>query len=148
MGGSPAFVGVLLAGPASRSWRARSRCLAAGCSRASLFTPELKSAEMHVECNVDKELKVVGIQKDGKKIGCILWFCGERPGNSLDRKLVDIRIKDLDIEDPVYVDMLTGNVHDLSGIIVKNKREAGSLGFNGLPLWDKRITFSEKILPK
>lgn len=110
----------------------------------SLFTPELKSAEMHVECNVDKELKVVGIEKEGKKIGCILWFCGERPGNSLERKLVDIRIKDLDIEDPVYVDMLTGNVHDLSGIIVKNKREVGSLGFNGLPLWDSPVVVIDR----
>ena len=40
--------------------------------------------------------------------------------------------------------MLTGNVHDLSGIIVKNKREAGSLGFNGLPLWDSPVVVIDR----
>jgi hypothetical protein len=45
---------------------------------------------------------------------------------------------------PVYVAMLTGNVHDLSGILTKNKRETGVLGFNGLPLWDCPVVVIDK----
>jgi hypothetical protein len=111
----------------------------------SLFTPELKAVDgVRAECGVDKEMMVVGIGKDGKKVGCMLWFCGERPTASLERKLVDISLSGLELKDPVYVDMLTGMVHDIKGIIASGKREKGCMSFSGLPLWDSPIVIIER----
>ena len=111
----------------------------------SLFTPELKASEgVRAECTVDKEMMVVGIEKGGKKVGCMLWFCGERPTASLERKLVDIRLSGLELKDPVYVDMLTGLVHDIQGITTSGKREKGGISFSGLPLWDSPVVIIER----
>ena len=74
----------------------------------------------------------------------MLWFCGERPTDSLERKLVDIRLSGLELKDPVYVDMLTGLVHDIQGITTSGKREKGGISFSGLPLWDSPVVIIER----
>ena len=49
----------------------------------------------------------------GKTVGVMLWLCGDRPTSSLERRLLDISLTGITFEDPVYVDMLTGLVHEI-----------------------------------
>ena len=106
----------------------------------SIFTPELTVAEavkVTVSGNVD--YCSTGICKDGKNIGSLLWLCGDRPSDTLERRLFDVRISGADIKDPVYVDLVSGYVHSL-----KVQRNAGTIGLEDLPLWDAPVLIIDR----
>ena len=49
------------------------------------------------------------------------------------------------MEDPVYVDMLTGLVHDLKGIQDNpSHNDPGITRFKGFPLWDSPVLIIER----
>ena len=53
---------------------------------------------------------------------------------SLDRQLLDVRLRGVQMEDPVYVDLVSGYVHELAF-----DRAAEIIGFSSLPLWDAPV---------
>jgi len=106
----------------------------------SIFTPELSATdEVKASVSGNREFFCTGIRKDGKNIGCLLWLCGERPSDSLERTLLDVRIKGAEITDPVYVDLVSGYVHSLTF-----DRAAGTLGLKALPLWDAPVLIIDR----
>lgn len=114
----------------------------------SIFTPELSATDaVKVSVDSNKEYFTTGISKDGQNIGFLVWNCGERPGSSLERQLVDVRVKGAEFKDPVYVDLLSGYVHELAF-----DSTHGSTGFKELPLWDSPVLVIERsvieIAPK
>lgn len=68
-----------------------------------------------------------------------IWLCGDRPSDSLERALLDVRIKGTEITDPVYVDLVSGYVHSLAF-----DRAAGALGLKALPLWDAPVLIIDR----
>lgn len=101
----------------------------------SIFTPELSATdEVKVSVSGGKECFSTGIAKDGKNIGFLVWLCGERPCDSLDRQLLDVRVCGAQMEDPVYVDLVSGFVHS-----IKVDRAAGTLEIKDMPLWDAPV---------
>ena len=114
----------------------------------SVFSPDMGVTDaVKAACDIPSPVTSFGLTKDGKPVGIMLWLSGDRPSRSLERRLCDIRIN-LDMEDPVYVDMLTGYVHDLKGCL--NDREAfrgegkGYTGFKDFPLWDSPVLVVER----
>ena len=57
--------------------------------------------------------------------------------------MVDVVVEGLELKEPVYVDVLTGTVHDLKPIL-KGVRGGGAMEFKGLPLWDCPVVIMEK----
>lgn len=111
----------------------------------SVFTPDLKTGgPAPVECSLNAATTAFYIEKYGKKVGFMLWLSGERPGSSLERRLADVRIDGLKLKDPVYVDMLTGMVHDLSSILSPSRATTPEVGFKGLPVWDCPVIVIER----
>jgi len=109
----------------------------------SLFTPDMKSVEgVQVAGPANTQITSFGLEKAGKKVGCMLWLSASRPSSSLERHLMDIDITGLDLKDPVYVDMLTGLVHEIKGLILYNK--GGKLGMKDLPVWDCPVVIMER----
>ena len=109
----------------------------------SLFTPDMKAADgVLVSGPMKTQITSFGLEKGGKKIGCMLWISGDRPSSSLDRRCMDIGISGVEFKDPVYVDMLTGFVHDLKGLTLYNGD--GRIGFKDLPLWDCPVVIVER----
>ena len=72
----------------------------------------------------------------------MLWISGEKPSCSLERTMADITVRGMQFWDPVYVDMFTGYVHDLSAV-VKNVR-GGARIFQDVPIWDSPILIINK----
>lgn len=109
----------------------------------SVFTPDMEITDkVMVLSQYNVELTSYGLQKDGKPVGCMLWLSGERPSDSLERTMIDINITGVYFQKPVYVDMLTGYVHDLRSIA---RRLAGvSVDLNDLPVWDSPILIIDK----
>ena len=105
---------------------------------------ELKHTAFH-----NREIQSVGLaNKSGEIVGAMLWFSDLVPTNSLDKENVSIVLHNFAVEDMVYVEPITGFVHDLSSIITRGANEvdiaegangAGNLRCAGLPLWDAPI---------
>ena len=72
----------------------------------------------------------------------MLWISGERPSDSLERKNIDINMTGINFKEPVYVDMLTGYVHDLKA--VARRLGAVTVDFNDLPVLDSPVLIVEK----
>ena len=90
--------------------------------------------------SLHEDISLVGVKKVGKTVGFMIWLSGEEPTSSLDRSLVDITLKGAILSDPVYVDMVTGNVHELKGL---EKRFDG-MRLNHFPIWDAPIYIVER----
>lgn len=111
----------------------------------SIFTYNVKSAGcLDVECKAPKDILCFGLKKDGKVIGFALWFTGERPGDSLERELVNLTVKCPDFSNPVYVDMITGTVYDITGCTFKNWSYDGKLSLSHLPVWDSPMVVIDR----
>ena len=111
----------------------------------SVFTPDMKATEsVKALCETEEHVISFGLEKDGKPVGCMLWMDGERPTSSLERKLRQVQVEGLVMQEPVYVDMLTGLVHDLEGIAEKYSGTDPMTSFKELPVWDCPVVIIEK----
>lgn len=109
----------------------------------SVFTPDMKSThDVRVSAPDEVELSSYGLCKGGSDVGCVLWLSDKRPGSSLKRQPMDITVEGMAFVDPVYVDMLTGKVHDLSGL--KKKVRGAKTVFKKLPVWDSPVLIIER----
>lgn len=109
----------------------------------NIFTPDMKATDQVKVIGLDGlKLSSYGLQKDGKNVGCMLWISSSRPTSSLDRVQTDIDVAGMQFEDPVYVDVLTGLVHDIKDLI--EKKEGDSVTFKDLPIWDCPVVILEK----
>ena len=93
------------------------------------------------KASTNDKITSFGIEKNGKTIGYMLWFSGDRPDNDIDRELVDLTIDGAVLEDPVYVDMVSGYVHDMSRNCVQSE---DGLKLTGLPMWDAPVLIIER----
>lgn len=94
--------------------------------------------ELKVSSSCGHKIKAVGLKKDGKVVGCMLYFCEEMPTSSLERTNVALTVDGAALQDPVYVDMVTGKVHNLGGNFLCDK-DNGRMEFYRLPLWDAPV---------
>lgn len=109
----------------------------------SVFTPEMKATdEVTVTGPENLQLSSYGISRNGRNVGCLLWVSGNRPTSLLERVPKDISVSGMQFEDPVYVDMLTGFVHDMKD--VEKEVKDGSVCFKGLPVWDSPVLVIER----
>lgn len=109
----------------------------------SIFTPDY-SADKRVRltaCNSDLPMQVTGVQKEGRAVGVIVYVGGEKPSDSLERRLFNISLEGVQLEDPVYVDLLTGYVHELSDRV---KVQGDGVDIKALPLWDCPVLIMER----
>lgn len=57
--------------------------------------------------------KIVGLEKDGKRIGAMLYFSDEVPSSSLEWTGCKVTLKGLSLQEPVLVEPITGKVYAL-----------------------------------
>ena len=111
----------------------------------SVFTPEWDvTDEVLVNCDTPSSVSAYGLKKDGRTVGCMLWLSGERPSRSLERSLCDIRLCGIEMKDPVYVDMLTGFIHELKGTRNNHYNDYRTTAFKDFPLWDSPVLIVER----
>lgn len=88
----------------------------------------------------DKTLTAVGLVKDGRKVGVMLWVSGSIPGDALNQETVKVTFKDVELDDPVWVESLTGRVCELGGFSSRK----GDLIISNLPVWDSPVFVIER----
>lgn len=90
--------------------------------------------------NSKKDISCVSILHDGNKVGAMLWFSGEKPTNDMSKDRIKIRIKNIRIEDPVYVDPITGRIYKLK----RFKNTGNGFVLKSLPVWDSPVIVIDK----
>ncbi len=111
----------------------------------SLLTDDLHAVELKYNAHCDREVKCVGIaNKENEVIGAMMWYSDLVPTDQLDKDNVSITIYDFQVEDFVYVEPITGYVHDLKPLLSRGATDGGKVRFGGLPLWDSPILLMKK----
>lgn len=114
----------------------------------SLFTSEIKpDTSITVTSSCGRKIQCVGLSKNGKSIGCALWFGDRKPSGDLVRENVSLAIHGLKMDRPniVYVDLLNGCVHSIPELdYIKGALSETSTTFSELPLWDSPIVIINK----
>ena len=106
---------------------------------ASILTPEF-SADNSLVASSDVSLDIVGLVKEGKKVGAMVWMNGSIPGDEIVQHRHDVVIEGLSLTDPVWVEPITGRICELASF----KNTAKGLVLKGLPVWDSQIFVIER----
>lgn len=93
----------------------------------------------------DRRLSVYGYRhkRTGKQIYTV-WNGENVPGNSNDLSLQDITLTNVNIDQPVWVDVITGGVHEIPAAQVT--RKGASVTFRGIPVYDAPILIADRQL--
>ena len=96
--------------------------------------------DIAVKSKAEKPLSAVSICRNGKSVGAMLWYSGEKMTKGLSKEKIDLLFEGLNLSDPVYVDPMTGRIYKL-GKFRNTKR-----GFvaKKLPVWDSPIMVIER----
>ncbi len=113
-----------------------------------LITGDIRPTDaLSVESSCARTIKCVGLERDGKVVGCALWFGDRIPDSSLEREAVSLKINGLDVtkHNLVYVDMLSGNVHSLrTALRGYGIAEKDAFCIPSLPLWDCPVVLIDR----
>lgn len=111
----------------------------------SVLTDDLHAVDLKFVAHGDREIKCIGLaNKEGEVIGAMLWYSDYNPTDQLDKDNVSMTIYDFDVPSLVYVEPITGYVHDLRSVITRGGKEGGNVRFSGLPMWDSPIFVIKK----
>lgn len=115
---------------------------------AALLTPDILVDEtITVKAETQRQMNVTGLKdKEGNKLGVMLYFDGNPPTDSMERTLCNIVVQGMSFEDPVYVEPITGKVLQLP-------KDRGcdlvdSMKFYDFPIWDAPVFIMEKSAVK
>lgn len=109
---------------------------------AGFFDDAVKAVgELAYETNATRTLTVAGFKKAGTPVA-LVWFSDQIPSDELKWNPVDLTIKNVKFQDPVYVEMITGKVYELSK--GKVKVAGGNSQFPQLPVWDSPMMIAER----
>ena len=106
---------------------------------ASILTPEY-SADNTLKATSDVVLDVIGLVKDGRKVGAMVWINGSIPNDEIVQTEHDVVIEGLHLKDPVWVEPITGRVCELDSF----KNTSKGLVLKKLPVWDSQIFIIER----
>ncbi|TWT84995.1 hypothetical protein CA13_64770 [Planctomycetes bacterium CA13] len=93
------------------------------------------------ESTSPRKLTVAGFQKAGTSVA-LMWYSGEIPSDELAWDNVDVTVKGVAFQDPVYVEMITGKVFELDQNAWNS--EGGNTTCTQLPVWDSPMMLVER----
>ena len=116
---------------------------------ASLLTDDLHAVELKFDAHCNHEVRGYGIaNKNNEIIGAMLWFSDRTPTDQLEKENISVVLHDFSIKDLVYVEPITGMVHNLRPVVTRGSNEGGKIRLSGLPMWDSPIFLMSKSVLK
>jgi hypothetical protein len=99
-------------------------------------------SEFNFNSTNNESLSVFGYQHQPTRTSLVtLWLDGQNVNNSFDTTPVTITIENMDFKNPVWVDLMTGNIYE----IPKSKwSKSGSKYTFNIPLYDSPVLIAEK----
>ncbi len=93
------------------------------------------------EADLPRKLTIAGFEKAGTSV-VLLWYNDRIPSDDLAWDPVDVTVKSVAFQDPVYVEMITGKVFELDKSAWKS--EGGNTKLAQLPMWDSPMMLAER----
>lgn len=93
------------------------------------------------ESDSPRTLTVAGFEKAGTSV-VLLWYSDKVPSDELSWDKVDLTVKGVTFQDPVYVEMITGKVFEIDKSAWKSAD--GDTAFTQLPVWDSPMMLAER----
>lgn len=95
--------------------------------------------------NTDRSLAVYGYRHTTSKLNVFsIWQDEAIPGNSEEKKNLSFTFTNASFENPVYVDIITGNVHEIPAN--QWSRNGTKYTFRNIPVYDGPILIADKSL--
>ncbi len=107
----------------------------------NLLPDAVRPAEVSFTASPREPLKVIGLQRDGKLVGAMLYLSGEKPSSALDWRQARIAIEGLKLEDPVLVEPITGRIFSLDRYHYSPNNPTRTYS---LPVWDSPVFLLER----
>lgn len=108
----------------------------------SVFDDSVKpQGALKFQSKSDREMTVAGFEKDKMPI-VLLWYKDQNPGDDFQWDNVDITIKNIVFNDPVYVEMVSGKIYEIDSANWKVK--GTDVIFKKLPVWDSVMMIAER----
>ena len=112
----------------------------------SYFDDDVHPMAVERQTVAGRELTVARFEKQSCPV-CVLWFSGERPGDTRAYERVTVQLKGGAITEPAWVDLLTGKIAMIppSSVSVKD----GTVTIRDLPLWDSPVMVApNRLVPR
>lgn len=97
---------------------------------------------LSVKADTPKEVSVVGLSRGDKLIGAMLWYGADVPSSSLEWDFLNLTVNGLILEDPVFVEPVTGRVYELP--VLRGCKGPDYIKFHNFPLWDCPVLIVER----
>jgi len=97
--------------------------------------------ELEYSSNAYRKLTVAGFTKGDSPLA-LVWYKDQIPSDELTYDLVRLLIKDVNFNDPVYVEIISGKVYDIDNSDWENQDT--NVEFSNLPVWDSPIMIAER----
>lgn len=107
----------------------------------NLLPDAVRPAEVSFTASPREPLKVIGLQRDGKLFGAMLYLSGDKPSSALDWQEARIAIEGLKLEDPVLVEPITGRIFSLDRYHYSPNNPTRTYS---LPVWDSPVFLLER----
>lgn len=91
--------------------------------------------------NSSRSLTVAGFEKEKSPV-VLLWYDDQIPTDGLEWDDISLTMKGVNFNNPVYVEMITGKVFELSKHSWSNNE--GNVRFEKLPVWDSPMMIVER----
>lgn len=104
-------------------------------------------AHFSAESKAPRAITAHAFQKEDEATVVSLWFSDQQPDNALTTQPVDVTLRGVTFEEPVYVDLLSGQVYEIPK---KNwQKQADGTLLRKFSLLDMPILITEKetVLP-
>ncbi len=106
----------------------------------NILTNEYHSSQLLCKFKSSRKIQVCGIANSkGKNVGAIIWYGDKTPSSDISWDRVNASIYGLDIQNPVYIEPITGKIFD-----VKYKKSSDKIVFPKLPVWDSPMIIIDK----
>ncbi len=111
---------------------------------AGFFVNEVKSTgQLEYVSDTHRNLTVAGVDKNNKK-ALLLWFDDQIPDNKLQLDQIDLTVDNLNLINPVYVELISGKVYEIEK---KNWNNTGkNVRFENLPIWDSPVMIADRSM--
>lgn len=98
---------------------------------------------MDIETDAYRNVTVAGFEKEERPVA-LVWYNDRIPDDELKWDLTQLKIKNTNFKNPVYVEMISGKVYEIKKEDWKNIGQ--DVLFNRLPVWDCVVMITEKSL--
>lgn len=108
----------------------------------SFFDDSVKPVgELKYSSNAYREVSVAGFNKNDSAVA-LVWYKDQIPSDEMEWDIVTLTIKNVNFQDPIVVEMISGKVYEIDRSDWENNGK--DVVFKNIPVWDSVMMIAER----